>query len=283
MMTARGLAPILLAATLVPPAFAAEPPAAKDLAARVVAAAGGQEAFAALGVLELDIHEEETTSEGTTRTADFTAYVDSARLDNLRLEMKDDVVLAATPGGGWASVKGKVDDRPQAPRMAAGTARQKLFPLLLPFSLAMDGISYGEVHGGEVEGTPVWYLTVTFQRMFFTSPLMSAPWYLTVRQSDDALLSAEFLPPTQFRNVKPEGVRYRYMKTSKLEGLTLPEQVLYEGIDAAYRPTNHFQVVKLATSVHGPTDPALFMNPDELEKQEEGDPTSGQGAGAQHP
>ena len=283
MMIARGLAPILLAATLVSPALATEPPAAKDLVQRVVAAAGGQEAFAALGVLKLDIHEEETTSEGTARTADFTAYVDSGRLANLRLEMANDVVLATNAGGGWASLKGKVDDRPQAPRMAAGTVREKLFPILLPFSLAMDGISYGEVHEGDVNGTPVWYVTVHFPNMFFTSPLMSTSWYLTVRQSDDALLSAEFLPPTQFRNVKPEGVRYRFTKTRTLGGVTLPQQMLFEGIDTAYRATNHFQVVKLATSVHGPADPALFMNPDELEKQEEGEPATAQDAGVQHP
>lgn len=272
MMTARGFVPILLAAALVPPALAAEPPTAEDLVHRVVAAAGGQKAFEALGVLEMKIHQEETTSEGNTATVDVTAYADSGRLANLRLELPNGVVVAANAGGGWASTKGKVDDRPQAPRLAAGTVRQKVFPLLLPFSLAMDGIIFGDVHEGEFDGAPVWYVTLTFPNMFFSSPLMSAPWYLTIRKSDDALLAAQYLPPPQFREVKPEGIRYRFLKTRKLGGVTLPQQVLLEGIDTNYRATNHFQVAKLSTTVRGPYDPTLFVSPDRLEELDDQTP-----------
>jgi len=238
----------------------------------MIEAAGGRDAFARLGVVEFAVEQEETLSDGERISSRMIAHVVSSDLDTARIALSDTVVVASHDGKGWATNDGEPDTRPQTPRMAVGTIHQKLFPLLLPFSLAMEGVHVNEVVAATFEDQPVWQLTVVFDRMFFVSPSMNTDWLLTVRRSDNMLLSAEFLPPVEFRKVSTEGVRYRYLQHATLEGVRLPAQVLLDGIDFDRVENGHVRVTKIKSSVYGPFDAELFVDPRRLELLEGGIP-----------
>lgn len=257
---------------LTPCAFAADAEPPTDVASlidRTIEAADGAR-FRNLGVLEIQIHEEETTSEGNTITNDFTAYVDTNNLSNLRLEMANNLVVGSDSGFGWATRNGVSDTRPQTPRMAVGTIHQRLFPLLLPHSLRMEGVEVSEdVMVGTFEGEEVYQVAVDFKQMFFASPVMNTTWHLVVRRSDYSLVSAEFLPPVETRKLESEGVRYRTLESTPVEGVPLPSEMLLDGIDFLRRPNGHIRIVKLTPRVRGAYEPALFINPQRLEALEE--------------
>jgi hypothetical protein len=265
---------ILLTLLVVTPSVsvAADPiPDPDTLIKRMIEAAGGDD-FQGLGVIELQAHEEETTTDGKTTKQRYRAYLNTARqsIGDLRVEIDNGVVLGCNNNLCWATQNGKLDERPQTPRMAGGAIRQRLFPLLLPFSLRMDGVQPDRrVSAGYFEGEEVYQLALDFKPMFFAAPIMTTTWHLVVRQSDFELISAEFLPPRDYRSVQPEGVRYRYLQREELEGIRLPSRVLLDGIDLDRTPTGHVRVVNLEATVRGPFEPALFINPQELEKLEE--------------
>jgi len=270
-MHRRAIALVLYIALLSTVSAGAETTAA-DIVGRMVRAAGGTEAFQGLGVLQIEVAEEETRTDGTALAKTYTAYVDTTNLTNLRLELGSNVVLACHSGVGWATVAGKIDSRPLAPRMASGTLRQRLFPLLLPFSLQMDGVRLGKATEDEFEGEPVWRLEVTFDESFFASPIMITTWELLVRRSDHALLAAEFLPPTKFREAQKEGVRYRPLTHDKVDGVMLSKQLMVTGLDLNGIENAHVRIVKMEPRSRGPYEPTLFLDPAILERLEESVP-----------
>lgn len=249
----------------------ADPPDVDVIRDGIFAAAGGLEAFRQLGVLELAISDEETRADGSMRTSQATAYVDARTLDNLRMELPGDIVVARNGEDAWSTREGKVDDRPQTPRMAAGTLNQRIFPLLMPFTLAMDGITLSDPRETTFEGEPVWRIAVNFPEGFFVAPSMSTTWFLHVRRSDHEVISVEFLPPPEIRQVRSEGVRYRYLKSATLgASIRLPVQLLLDGIDINGAPTGHVRVTRERITVRGPFEPALFLHPVRLDAIEDG-------------
>jgi hypothetical protein len=270
-MSRRIMALTLPAAILFAAGAGAET-SATELIQQVIRAAGGTESFRAIGVLQINADEQETLTEGTTNTSSFVAYVDTSNLSNMRMEFGKDVVLACQNGRGWATVGGTLDSRPLAPRMAAGTLRQRLFPLLLPFSLQMEGIRPGEVTGDELGDEPVWLLKLDFTDDFFASPIMTSTWELIVRRSDHAILAAQFQPPREFRQAQTEGVRYRALSHTELAGTELPEKLVVSGLEANGFENSHVRIVGLEWSSRGPSEPALFVHPETLKKLEENVP-----------
>jgi hypothetical protein len=261
---------LILCLITVPAAVLAGPPDVEAIRDGMLEAAGGLEAFQQLGVLELAISEEETASDGTVRTKQLTAYVDARTLTNMRLELPGDVVVARNGSTSWATMGGQVDDRPQTPRMAVGTLNQRLFPLLLPFTLAMEDVELSEPRETTFEGEPVWRVAVTFPDGFFVAPSMSTTWHAHIRRSDFTLISAEFLPPPEVRQVRGEGVRYRFLKHITIgASVKLPVQVLLDGIDLNGAPTGHVRVTRERITVRGPFEPALFVHPIRLQAIEE--------------
>lgn len=254
-------------------AAAVDDPTPAAVVERMIEAAGGEGAFQSLGVLEIAVHEEETTSEGNRELGSYTAWAYTPQLDTLRMELSPRVVVASHKGVGWATMDGEVDTRPQTPRMAVGTIHQKLFPLLLPFSLAMDGVHVDDkVATTTFEGEDAWQFTVSFGPMFFVGPVMNTDWLFTVRRSDHVLLAVEFLPPVEYRTAQNEGVRYRYLQHADVEGVRLPTQVLLDGISFDGVETGHVRVTKITPSVRGSFDPELFVDPRRLEALEDGAP-----------
>jgi hypothetical protein len=263
------LAVALLSATGV---YAAAP-SPESVVASMLNAEGGADAFHKLGVLELAVSEDESTADGRTRQDTFTAYASTIELSHLRLELpRRGIVIARSGGEGWATVNGKPDTRPQTSAMAVGTCNQRLFPLLLPFSASMAGTSATAVSEATFQGQPAWRLDLVFERDFFSSPVMNVTWQIYASKKDGSFLGAEYQPPLEYAaKAGAEGVRYRVLTTQKVGGVTLPSQVLMEGIDSKGVANGHNRTVKIAASVRGPWDAALFMDPRKVQAIEEGD------------
>jgi len=251
--------------------WAAEP-TTEEILDRMLDAVGGLETFSNLGVLELNIREEETTADGSSAVKTVRAYVSTVKLEHLRLERPDDIVAVRSGDSGWVAQRGVLDVRPQAPGMAVGFCHQRLFPLLLPFSLTMEGVTLSGPVASELQGIPTWLLIASFRPNFFSSPVMNTTWKIHVSQKDHTVLSAEFVPPLEFASVAREGIRYRILGSQPVGGtIRLPTNILMEGIDSQGVATPHASIVKSVAAVHGPFDPTLFLSPKRLQEIEEGD------------
>jgi hypothetical protein len=257
---------LTLAATA---AVADEVPEPNEIVDRVIAAAGG-EAFAQLGVLELDVSDAEIHNDGTQSAKTYKLLVDTSNLDNLRMELPGEVVVASNKGGGWSTTANVLDDRPQVPRMAKLTINQSAFPLLLPYSLKMEGVWLKEVREGQVDGRDVWVIAIPFSKGFFVNPVMETTWILVVAKDDYSIQSLEFAPAQAFADVSPVGVRYRILKHKDLGGAAVIEQLLAIGINWQYQESGANRVTKIAAKVR-PWDPTLFLSPVQLEALEEDD------------
>jgi hypothetical protein len=223
-------------------------------------------------MLRAAIRQEETASDGTTSTSDFTALYHGEHLENARLELSQGgISLVVNGASSWAARRGQLDTRALAPRMAAGNLRQILFPLLMPFSLQMIGIVPGAVSEETFDGEPVWAIEIDFEKDFFVTPSMDTTWRVFVNRENHQVLGAEFLPPEEYREVRDEGVRYRVLKRDPVDGLMLPSQVLLDGIDFNGVENGHVRVTKIETTTIGPFDLSIFIHPDELERIEADD------------
>ena len=261
---------LLLSMTLAATAAAAdEMPDPKEILEKMIAAAGG-EAFAGLGVLELEVTEEESRNDGTQSGKSYTLMVDTSNLDNLRMELPGEVVVAANKGGGWSTTANVLDDRPQVPKMARLTINQSVFPLLLPYSLQMEGVWLKEVRETQLDGRDVWVISIPFSKGFFVSPVMETTWILVVAKDDYSVQSIEFAPAPAFTDVSPVGVRYRILKQKAIDGATVVEQALAVGINSQYRESGANRVTRIVLKVR-PWDPTLFLSPAQLEALEEED------------
>ncbi len=253
-----------------PAALAAETPEPQEIVDRMIAAAGG-DAFAQLGILKLEVSQEEIRNDGTSSQSSYTLYVDTEDLSNLRAEYPGDVVVGRTAATGWSTRKGNLDDRPQTPPMARTTLNQIVFPLLMPHSLKMDGVWVKEIRKTNVEGREVWALGIPFVKGFFSSPVMTTTWFMVVDSNDYSILWYEFMPPVEYRDVSPVGIRYRVLNTTELDGAKVPAQLLLVGTNAAGLESGANRVTKIEASVHGAWDPTLFLSPTQLEALERND------------
>jgi len=251
---------LMLAATAT---AADEMPDPQEILEKMIAAAGG-ETFAGLGILELEVTEEEIRNDGTQSGKSYTLIVDTSNLDNLRMELPGEVVVAASKGGGWSTTANVLDDRPQVPKMARLTINQSVFPLLLPYSLQMEGVWLKEVRETTLNGREVWVITLPFSKGFFVNPVMETTWILVVAKDDYSIHSLEFAPAPAFADVSPVGVRYRILKQKEIDGATIAEQMLATGINSQYQESGANRVTKIASKVR-PWDPTLFLSPAQLE------------------
>lgn len=249
----------------------AETPTAKTIVDRAVNAAEVDSSMARHDMIRVAIRQEETTSDGTAHVRDVTALIHGANLENTRLELGEGTTLVLNKSTAWAMLSGQLDTRVQTPRMAAGSIRQILFPLLMPFSLGMQGVRLGEVAEGSFDGTPAWEIEVSFTPDFFSAPSMITTWKVFVSRKDNLVLGAEFLPHAEYIAVVDEGIRYRYLNRQDTDGITLAAQVLLDGIDLNGVENGHVRVTKMTATTAGPLDLSLFIHPDEQERLDSGD------------
>ncbi len=266
--------PALLLATAVSVAAlpaAAEVPTAATLIDRAIAVSEAGSTLADHDMLRASIRQEETAKDGTSKVTEMTAVYYGESLDSVRLEFGQGISLVLDGTTSWAMRRGQLDTRALAPRMAGGTIRQILFPLLLPFSLRMPGVNPGAVREGTFDDQPVWVMEVDFDKDFFVVPSMDTTWRIFFSRDDGSVLGAEYFPPEEFRSVQEEGVRYRVLTRSDVDGLTLPNNVLLDGIDATGIENGHVRVTKIDTVTAGPYDRSIFIHPDEQARIESGD------------
>lgn len=271
-MKQRSIIALLVTCLIAVPGLGiAETLAAETVVERAISATETKSTLAQHDMLRLAIHDDETASDGTNKTRDLTAIVHGGHLENVRFELGGNISLVLNNNTGWAMIQGQVDTRPQTPRMAAGNIRQTIFPLMLPYSLRMDGVILGLVTEGSFDGTPAWVIEVSFRPDFFTAPSMLTTWKVFISRADNLVLGAEFLPPAEFHAVTDEGIRYRILKRQDVDGLNLPAQVLLDGIDLNGVENGHVKVTKISAQTVGPLDLALFINPDDAARLDAGD------------
>ena len=265
-MFRTAIAAFLAVLAFAPPVLA-QTPSADEIYNRAVAALSGAK-YTELGVLKLEVATEEVRNDGTSSKDAYTAYVDTGEITNLRLELDGDIVVGRTGDFGWATTAGEIDERPQTSYMAKTTLNQRLFPLLMPYSLKMDGVWMKEV--GEVtwEGRQAWAVLMPFAKGFFTSPILTTQWRLVVDKEDYSVLGVDFIPPAEYLDVQPMGVRYRYLKYDEIDGVKIPTQILAVGINPAGMESGAHRVTKVSVSKYGQWQPRLFMSPQQLDALE---------------
>lgn len=246
-----------------------EPPTPQEIVRRVIAAAGGEE-FKSLGVIELLVTEEEIRNDGTQTGKSFKLVVDTSNLSNLRMELPGEIVVGATKRTGWSTVSGALDDRPQMSTIATKSLNQMAFPLLMPYSLEMDGVWVKEVREHVTDdGREAWVLGIPFSKGFFMSPVLATTWVLVVAKDDYSILSLEFAPAPAYQDVSPVGIRYRILKQKDLGGASVIEQLLAVGINSQYLESGSTRVTKIKSSVRTSRDLTLFLSPAQIEAFEE--------------
>jgi len=264
----RYLSILLTIAALASPAVTAgELPEPVEIVNKAIAAVGG-EGLAKLEVLRLEVSEEKTQHDGTASSNDYTAYVDMSDLKSMRLEMAGGIVLGRTGDDAWATEMGVYDERPQTPYMAKGTLNQTLFPILLPYSLKMEGVWVKEIGEIEWDGRPAWTLLLPFVKGFFVSPVLTTTWRVVVAKDDYSILGVDFLPPVELRDVQFMGIRYRILKYDDIEGARIPSQVLAIGINLEGYESGANRITRIEPTAYGRWEAALFVNPLRLEALE---------------
>ncbi len=267
-MSFRTIALLVLAGLMSSaPAGADELPTPDELATRAIAALGG-DGFSELGVLKLEVSEEQVRNDGTSSTNSYTLIIDSADFTSLRMELDGDVVVARHGAIGWSTVNGEFDERPQTSRMAKTTLNQSLFPLLIPYSLRMEGVWLKDAVETTWDGREAWAIQIPFAKGFFTSPVLTTTWRVVFEKADGSILGMEFLPPPEFQDVQPMGVRYRYLKFDEIDGVKIPSQVLAVGINLDGLESGANRITRVDISRFGPWQPRLFMSPQVLEELE---------------
>jgi hypothetical protein len=250
-------------------AAAEDPPAPDVLVDRMIEAVGG-DAFSKLGVLKLEIAEEDIKREGGTQTNTYVAYVDTEDVDNLRMDLPGDIVVARVGADGWSSVAGEIDERPQTPSMAYRALNQNLFKLLLPYSLRMQRVWTKEVVEVPWEDGTAWALLVPFTKGFFVSPVLETIWRIVVDKETFKILAYDFMPPAEYRHVEKTGVRYGILAYNEIEGAQIPSRVLAIGLTLDGEEIGTYRVTKIDSSVYDAWAPTLFIDPRRLEAIEEG-------------
>ena len=268
-MRKTALLAFVITTALVTSALAAESP--QELVGKAEKAWGGHEAFAKLGVLKLTVDEKEVMADGTEKTNAYIAYLDTS-LANSRIEWKGGMDLVTVRNGqsGWATKDGVPDRRQQTPRMVPGTNHMKLFAIVLPFSLQMDGVELGKkVVESDFWGVPAYQMSISMRPMFFATPVINHSWELFFARDDHRFLGAGYLPVEKYQQANDEGMQYRVLETTTVSGITVPTKLQVTGVDKLGRPTQHSRKVEIDVELLRDPSPALFIRPDKLAEMEE--------------
>jgi hypothetical protein len=263
-----------LAATMVVAASSAAQqtpatPTASEAIRRACDAAGGLEAFNALGVVEVKIRREEVTQDGQTTNQTKALFFLAPGPTPGRTEDPQAKVIAGDDGnGGWAVVGGQPDVRPSTSYMVKRLMTADLFPLLLPFSLNWDGAMATEVAPAEAGGKSVWRLTVVLTRTFFFTPQISTTWTVDLDRRTFALLRAECPATDLGKGVKADGMRFLWFDPVKVGGITLPAVQRLIGLDEVGREKSHSRIDHLAYRLlPAQSIGILFANPIPVEQR----------------
>ena len=238
-------------------------PSPDDAVSRACAAAGGMDAFRALGILAVTMTSDEVTQDGETSTRTKTmAFVPPGPVPG-RFEVPKDGIIAADDGsGGWAVAHSRPDARPGTSYMVRRSLASFMFPLLFPFSLTWGGVAVTGVEPAVLAGKPVWRLHVVLPRSFFDTPQIATNWTVDLDQQSFAVVRAESPATDLGKGVTADGMRYTWSDAVKLAGVRLPGVQRVIGLDEVGHEKTHSRVDHLSYHVLPASDSArLFGNP----------------------
>jgi hypothetical protein len=238
-------------------------PTASEAVRRACDAAGGLEAFNALGVVEVKIRRQEVTQDGhTSATSKVVFFLAPGPTPGRTEDPEFKVIAGDDRNGGWAVVDGQPDARPSTSYMIKRLITADLFPLLLPFSLIWDGVTVTDAVPAEAGGKPVWRLKVALSRTFFHTPQISTAWTVDLDRRTFALLRAECPATDLGKGVKADGMRFLWSDPVKVGGITLPGVQRLIGLDEVGREKSHSRIDHLAYRLlPAQSVERLFANP----------------------
>lgn len=262
----RNLVIVAAAVLVAAPLLAQDTPVAptpSEAVSRACDAAGGMDAFSALGIVEAKIKREEVTQDGKTSSQEKAFFFLAPGPTPGRTEDPQHKVIAGDDGtGGWAVVDDKPDPRPTTGYMVKRLITADLFPLLLPFSLTWDGVTVTEVVSAEVNGLPVWRLKVALARTFFFTPQISTSWTVDLERRTFALVRAESPATDLGRGLLADGMRFSWGEPAKLKSVWLRGYQRIVGVDETGKEKAHSRIDHIAYKVLPPkAAEKLFSNP----------------------
>jgi len=258
-----GLVVAALAVAQEPPAI----PTSEEVVRRACDAAGGLKAFTDLGIVGLATRSEEVSQEGSITTTLQNNYFLAPGPIPGRYENPDKKVVAGDDGsGGWAVINEKPDTRLSTARIVKRQLTTSLFPTLLPFSLTWDGVEVQEVKAAQLKGHPVWQLTVSVPRMFFSTPQIATTWTILIDSTSFAVVRAESPFTDLGKGVTADGMRFTWREPVKVKDVTFYKEQKLTGLDEAGVEKTHSRVDRLQYHVIPISEAKkLFANPIPLE------------------
>ena len=259
---------VVLAATLLAaaPLRAGAPsgvPSAEDAIRRACDKVGGLDALGRLGIVEIESSSEEVTQDGHTSNWHMNLFFRSPGPLPGRVEMPEKNVVIGDDGhGGWAVINERADGRQTTSFMVRRSLNNYLFPILLPFSLAWEGVSVSDVTAATVNGKPVWRLSVTLPRTFFDTPQIATKWTVDVDAGTFGLVHAESPATDLGKGVTADGMRFSWRGDVMLGGVHLPSELHVVGLDQEGREKTHSRTDHLKYRQLPATEAGrLFGNP----------------------
>ncbi len=241
----------------------ATPPSADELIRKACDAAGGIEAFRALGIVHLTLDRTEVAKDGAENKTQTFFFFRAPGPIPARLENVASQIVAGDDGtGGWAVNKGAVDKRAMTQFMIERVVRTDLFQLLMPFSLTWEGVTVRNVAADTVDGTPAWRLDLVLPANFFFTPQISPNWRIYLHRERATVLRAESDPTDLGGDMKADGMLITWAKPVKLgevwlfsEMVTLGRNLKGEILPHSRRDAMTYRLLPLTEA------PKLFPNP----------------------
>ena len=240
----------------------------KALFEETMSAWGGRQAYESLGILKLEVTEDDLMPDGARQTTTYTLYFDTNTAQR-RLELaQGSVVIVSDSVSGWATTGGTLDDRGQTAHLAPRFINMKLLPALLPFSLTLRGVNLsGQPAAVSLEGKPAVGLKFSVPNTFFNSPFVNTRWTAFVAEDDHHYLGAEFLPVSGYennKNVKNAGMRFQVTETTNVKGVRFATAITVDSLDKFGKATGSRRTMKIRPTVVEEPSPALFLHPDKV-------------------
>jgi hypothetical protein len=255
-----------------------QPPSAAAIIKQACDAAGGSRAFRSIPLLQVLIKGEEITTQGSTSTSLQGIIIAPPGPIPGRLEFPAAGVIAGDDGsGGWAVTRGKADSRPSTAFMVKRSIVTALFPILLPFSLHWDGVGVADVAAAELNGSPVWRLSLLFAKSFFASPQIATTWTLYIDRNTHAVLRAESPYTDLGKDLVADGMRFSWNNPTTVGAVTLPTEQRVVGLDELGRERPHSRIDHVSYMVLPPAKAqAIFTNPIPPEQRQKPNPIPSQ-------
>ena len=272
-MNRRSTLPLLVAGFIALSGLAsAETPTANNIVDRAISAAELESSMAEHDMIRLAIHQEETTSDGTSHASDVTALIHGANLENTRVELGQGISLVLNNSDAWAMI-GRSARHPR-PDATDGCRNHPTDPVPAVAALfpAHGGRPTRRGHRRQLRRNP----GLGDRRRLHAGVLLGARAWSRPGRSSSVARTTSCSAPSSCRtwSTSPASTRAFGIVISRRQdigGISLAAQVLLDGIDFNGVENGHVRVTKMTAKTAGPLDLSLFIHPEEQERLDSGD------------